>query len=255
MSDRAICVTMQPTYLPWLGYFDLIDQSTVCVFLDNVQFAKRSWQQRNQIRTPKGLEWLTVPVRVKGQYHQLISEVEIVQHSSFPQDHRRAIELNYGRARYFDTYFPSLQEILTEGETLLCELNLRLIRWLASEIGIEARFELSSVLGAQGRRTELLVDICQRVDASLYLSTIGATAYLAEECEIMQRNNIELLFHNYEHPAYRQVFEPFIPYASALDLLLNEGHKSLDIIRSGRKEPLTLQDILERYANGRATDQ
>ncbi len=253
MGNRAMCVAMQPTYLPWLGYFDLIDQSTVIVFLDSVQFAKRSWQQRNQIRSSRGLEWLTVPVRVKGRYHQLIREAEIMQPSSFPHDHIRAIELNYRRAPYFDTYFPKLREILTEAETLLYKLNMQIIRWLTSEIGIGARFELGSVLGAQGNRSELLVDICKLVDAYIYLSPMGSAAYLTKEHQIFQKNNIEVLFHNYNHPEYQQVFQPFIPYASALDLLFNEGDGSLDIIRSGRKESLTLQDILERFSNVRSS--
>ena len=244
MAQTAVII--QPTYLPWLGYFDLIDQSTVFVFLDNVQFQKRSWQQRNQIRTPKGLEWLTIPVSVKGRYHQLIREVEIMQSSSFPHDHIRAIELNYRRAPYFNNYFPKLREILSEEETLLHKLNIRLIHWLASEIGIEAKFELSSQFPAQGRRSELLVDVCKAVDAHRYFSPIGSATYLSEEREVFRRNSIEVLFHNYDHPEYQQAFEPFIPYASAIDLLFNEGSNSLDVIRSGRKEPLTPQDILER---------
>lgn len=238
-------VIMQPTYLPWLGYFDLIDQSDVFVFLDDVQFSKQSWHQRNRIRTPKGLEWLTVPVRREGRLHLLIREVKIVQGTYFPRGHIRGIEFNYKGAPYFDTYFPKLREILTKSGSQLCELSIRLIRWLASEIGIVGRFEISSALGAQGRRSELMVDICMRVGAEMCLSPTGSATYLAEEHEIPRRNDIEISFQNYDHPKYRQVFEPFIPYASVIDLLFNEGDKSLGIIRSGRKDSLTLQDILE----------
>jgi len=240
---------MQPTYLPWLGYFDLIDQSTIFVFLDNVQFEKRSWQQRNRIRTPKGIEWLTVPVRSKDRYHQLIREVEIGRSSKFPNEHIRAIEFNYKKARYFNKYFSKLSEILDRGETLLYKLNIYLIQWLASEIGTEAEFKLSSELEAKGKRCELLVDICKRVDASSYLSPIGAAFYLGEEYEVFQKNDIDMLFHNYGHPVYQQVFKPFIPYASVLDLLLNEGNKALEIIRSCRNEPLTLRSVLEGDVN------
>lgn len=241
-----IAVIAQPTYLPWLGYFDLIDQSDVFVFLDTVQFSKQSWQQRNRIRTAKGLEWLTVPVRRKGRTHRLIREIEIGQSPSFPRHHIRAIELSYSQAPYFKSYFPKLQEILTEREALLYQLNMRLIRWLACELGIEANFELSSTLGCEGKRSELLVEICKQVDASVYLSPLGSASYLTEEYALFQRNGIEILFHNYDHPAYPQVYKPFIPYASVLDLLFNEGKKSLEVIRSGRKELLTLQELLER---------
>src|SRR5580704_12957199 len=101
----------QPTYLPWLGYFDLIDQVDVFVLLDNVQFEKQSWQQRNRIKTPTGLQWLTVPVIFRGRFGQLIKDVEI-REAEFWRNHLRAIELNYRRARFFHQYFEELSSRL-----------------------------------------------------------------------------------------------------------------------------------------------
>src|SRR5579864_5457599 len=102
----------QPTYLPWLGYLDLIDQVDTFVLLDNVQFEKQSWQQRNRIKTPTGLQWLTVPVIFKGRFGQHIQDVEIRE--DFAAKHLRALELNYRRAQYFDQYFPALTTVLQE---------------------------------------------------------------------------------------------------------------------------------------------
>jgi len=235
---------MQPTYLPWLGYFDLIDQSTVFVFLDDVQFSKQSWQQRNRIRTDKGLGWLTVPVRTKGRHGQLIREVEIRRSNSFPKDHIRTIEQAYSRSPFYKTYFPRLRELLSVEESLLCTLNISFIQWLANELGIKSRLEVSSELRAEGKRSELLADICLRVGANVYLSPMGSAQYLTVERQVFEKNNIEVLFHNFSHPTYRQVYRPFMPQAAAIDLLFNEGARSLEIIRSGRRASFTVEDIL-----------
>lgn len=234
-------VIMQPTYLPWVGFFDLIDQSDVCVFLDDVQFSKQSWQQRNRIRTSRGLEWLTVPVRRSGKVHIPLIEIEIVTSTGFPRDHIRGIELSYARAPFFEQ-FNGLREILGRNESRLAELNIQLIRWIAGALGIETRFFRSSALKAVGRRSELMNDICQRVEADTYLSPAGAT-YLKEEVRLYGSGGVKVLFHEYEHPVYRQLFHPFMPYASVIDLLLNEGAEALGIIRSGRKASVPSSEV------------
>lgn len=228
-----------------MGYFDLIDQSTIFVFLDNVQFSKQSWQQRNRIRTAKGLEWLTLPIKVKGLYLQRIDQVNIVPDKSFPRKHLRALEFNYRRASHFQTYWPGLQHILSTGDTSLVALNIRIVRWMADEMGIAARFQVATRMPVEGKRSELLVDICRKVGAKTYLSPVGSAHYLAEDQRVFCDNGIRVLIHNYEHPTYSQVFEPFIPYASAIDLLFNEGRNALDIIRSGRRRSLSLEDFIE----------
>src|SRR5271167_3263222 len=129
----------QPAYLPWLGYLDLIDQVDTFVLLDNVQFEKQSWQQRNRIKTPAGLQWLTVPVMFRGRFGQLIRDVEI-RDAEFWRNHLRAIELNYRRSLFFDRYFEELGSRLkyTPGG-LLAELNGRLLEWFMSVLGIQTR--------------------------------------------------------------------------------------------------------------------
>lgn len=244
MADPVICVAMQPTYLPWLGYLDLIDQSSVFVFLDSVQFSKRSWQQRNRIITHNGLQWLTIPVKVKGKRDQLINQVEIVNSAEFPNAHLRTVEQAYSKSPFFQAYFPGLKELLSSGESLLHKLNINIIRWLARELGIEARFELSSELGVKGKKADLLADICLRVGANVYLSPMGSAEYLIVELQEFDKHNIEILFHNFSHPTYRQVYRPFMSHAAAIDLLFNEGAKSLEIIQSSRRPSFTLEDIL-----------
>ena len=236
----------QPTYLPWLGYFDLMDQVDAFVLLDTVQFEKQSWQQRNRIKTPTGLQWLTVPVAFRGRFGQQIRDVEI-RDSSFAQKHLRAVEVSYGRAPFFSDVFTALSSILRKGASSLrlVKLNVELLEWLMEILGICKPVVLASSLLAEGRRTQLLAHICDKLGATQYLSPIGAAGYLLKELHILSANNIETSFHNYEHPQYKQLFPPFLPFASTIDLILNEGEQAMQIIRSGRRTPFTPEEIAE----------
>jgi hypothetical protein len=227
----------QPTYLPWIGYFDLMDQVETFVLLDDVQFEKRSWQQRNRIKTPAGLQWLTVPAAVSGRAGQLIKEVEI-KDVEFWRDHCRSIELNYRRSKFFDDYFAGFIARLTAPSGIpLADLNIRLIEWFMEMLGITTPLVMSSSLRETGARTQLLANICEALGATQYLSPLGSAVYLMEGQNMLLDQGIELMFQNYEHPVYGQLFPPFVPFASTVDLLFNEGERSLEIIRGGRRQP------------------
>jgi len=230
-------VIMQPTYLPWLGYFDLIDQADVFVFLDTVQFEKQSWQQRNKIRTSEGLEWITVPVLIKGRFGQLIRDVEI-NPVAFPEKHIKQIKQHYGRAPYFHKYFDELADLLimSSKDLSLNNLNIELIQWACSKLSLSPVFYRSSDLGVTGKRTELLVNVLKAIKATQYLSPLSSWDYLKNDHCQMSSHNIALGFHNYAHPEYRQVYDPFIPFVSIIDLVFNEGERSAAVIRSGRRE-------------------
>ena len=236
----------QPAYLPWLGYFDLMDQCDAFVLLDSVQFEKQSWQQRNRIKTPLGLQWLTVPVEFRGRLGQKINEVEIRQ-TDFFKNHLRAIELNYRRAPHFERYFPGLAEIVESASpaTFLADLTIRLIEWFREELGIHTRLLRSSGLPAVGRRSELLVNLCKGFDADSYLSPRGSSVYLLDELSQFEDAGIAIMFQHYEHPEYPQQFPPFCPFASVLDLLFNVGEGALEIVRSGRRAPLQPHELAE----------
>lgn len=233
----------QPTFLPWLGYFDLIDQVDCFVLLDDVQFEKQSWQQRNRIKGPVGLQWLTVPVVFRGRLGQRIFEVEI-REPEFWKIHLRAIELSYRRSPHFDVYFPELTKILAEHDRLLADLNCRIIDWLCKSLKLPVKRIRSSELGESGKRSQLLVNLCRRRQADSYLSPIGSAVYLSEELHHFSDAGIQVAFHHYVHPEYAQLFPPFCPYASVLDLIFNEGNRSMEIIRSGRRPSLMPADVL-----------
>jgi hypothetical protein len=235
----------QPTYLPWLGYFDLLDQVDKFVLLDTVQFEKQSWQQRNRIKTPTGLLWLTIPVVFRGRLGQRIVDVEI-RDPDFWRGHLRAVELNYRRAPYFDKYYPDLSDLLQVGcrGLRLAEMTVALLRWLSESLGIFTPIVRSSDLIVAGKRTHLLGEICSSLGATTYFSPVGSAEYLLNELPILTSRGVDVVFHRYEHPFYRQLFPPFQPQASVIDLLFNEGQNSLEILRSGRRGPFLPAELV-----------
>lgn len=238
----AIC---QPTYLPWPGYFDLIDQVDIFVLLDNVQFQRQSWQHRNRIKTPSGLRWLTVPVMFRGRFGQL-NEVEI-RDIEFWRNHLRAIELNYRRTPFFDDYFGELSSRIKKTScsagALLADLDIQLIEWFKDVLGIRTSVLLCSHLERLGKRMELLANICTSLGGKQYVSPLGSASYLLQEIEVLLDKGIDVVFQHYEHPQYQQLFPPFCPYASILDLIFNEGAQAREILRSGRRTPFLPDEV------------
>jgi hypothetical protein len=223
-----------------------MDQVDAFVFLDNVQFEKQSWQQRNRIKTPTGLQWLTVPVVFNGRFGQRIQDVQI-REFDFWRKHLRSVEVNYRRAPFFARYYLELCDLLKpqEDKPLLVELNLRLIHWFCRILGINTPISRASEIDQGGRRSELLVNICRSLNADSYLSPLGSAVYLSEDLDRFSEAGIEVRFQRYEHPEYHQLFPPFIPYASALDLLFNEGSQAMEMIRSGRRLAFHPSEVTE----------
>ena len=225
---------MQPTYLPWIGYFDLMDSSDIFVLLDSVQFDKRSWQQRNKIKSLNGELLLTVPVKTKSKFYQRIYEVEIDYEKYFPNKHIKSVYNAYSKSLFFNEYYFFYKSILNKKHVLLSDLNIYLIKWLKEEIGINTEIYRSSKINIYGKKTDLLISICKYFNEKDYLSPIGSEKYINEN-NIFYENGINLIYQNYDHPIYKQMFGHFISYLSVLDLLFNEGKRSLEIIRKGRK--------------------
>jgi WbqC-like protein family len=237
----TVCAIMQPTYLPWVGYLDLIDRVDVFVFLDNVQFARRSWQQRNQLRGPEGLEWISIPVLKSGLRDQRIDQAQI-QIGAFPNDHLALIERRYQKAAQFAAVWPELRSVIAAAGTHrnLSRLNQEVIRYLCAAFGIERRMEIASSLAVGGRRSNLLADLCKAVGADTYLTPPGAVEYLREDRAVFAAAGITVVVQSYQHPLWTQLYEPFTPFASSIDLLFNEGSRSLAILRNGRREAVPL---------------
>ena len=232
----------QPTYLPWIGYYDIIDQADWFVLLNNAQFVRQSWHHRNRIKTPTGLQWLTIPVDFHGRFGKPLASIEI-REPQFAQKHLRSLEMNYRRARYFDNYFDELAQIYGSCGNRLAELTTRILRWTMKSLGIQTPMVLATPLSPQGSRSAALIDICRKVGARSYLAMLGSAAYLLNDSKDFEEAGIQVSFNNYVHPEYKQLFPPFVPFAGAVDILFNEGPGAMEIIRSGRRKPFAPHEV------------
>jgi hypothetical protein len=222
MGKRVAIV--QSCYIPWKGYFDLINGVEEFILLDDVQYSRASWRNRNKIKTPDGTAWLTIPVRVKNRYHQKIQDV-VVSDRSWPDRHWKTICRNYAKAPYFQDLRSALQDLYEESreETHLSRINFRFLRGIAGLLGIKTRITWSTDYGSVEGRTERLVHLCAQAGASEYLSGPAARAYLDEI--LFQKRGVHVSWMDYGgYPEYDQRFSPpFIHEVSIIDLILNEG--------------------------------
>lgn len=222
----------QPNYLPWLGYFYKIAWSEVFVFLDNVQYSKNSIINRNKIKTPQGAAWLTVGVLTKGRLGQVIKEVDINNDTSWYRTHEKSISQNYSKAPYFRNYQELFEDVYRRRWEKLIHLNEALIKLNCDLLGIKAtKFLRASELNVSGQSTELLISICKAIGADTYLSGFGGKKYMDDKA--FEEAGISLSYYDFEHPTYNQLWGEFIPNLSIIDLLFNEGEKSLEILLKG----------------------
>jgi len=221
--------------MPWLGYFDKIARSDAFVFLDNVQYKAREFQNRNKIRTKDGWMWLTVPVESKGMGRQIISDVKIDNQLHWAKEHLMSLKTSYGRSEYYGRYFPFFADIYARSWATLSGLNIEIIKYFLKELSIDTPVYFESTLDISSNKTGRIVDICTVLKADTYLSGSGARAYIEEGK--FDEAGVKLLYQDYPHPVYRQQFtktnNDFIPYMSVVDLLFNEGPKSREILSSG----------------------
>ena len=225
---------MQPTYLPWVGYFGMIEQVDSFIIFDSGQFSRRSWQQRNQIKTANGPMWLTVPISSKGKRGQLINEVEIDTTRNFHTAHIASLENNYRKSPYFSEYSPELFSLLEKGHVHLSELTAELIVYFCKVFGITTSIKYSSKMVNAGTKADLLAMLCEQVNATEYISAPGSREYL-EQSDAFDKRGIPIKYNEYVHPVYPQLFGDFNPYMSIVDLLFNVGSDSQSIIRKGYK--------------------
>lgn len=225
----------QPQYIPWLGYFDKIRRSDLFVFLDNVQYKEREFQNRNKIRTKDGWLWLTVPVVSKGLGRQLIADVAIDNSVDWAREHLLSLKSAYGRAEFFERYLPFFEDLYGRQWKKLPELSIRVIEYLLKELSIATPVRFESGLAISGTKTDRIVEICAKLKADTYLSGAGGREYLEEDK--FRQAGVKLVYQDFRHPVYRQQFmkaeTDFQPYMSALDLLFNEGPRSTEILNKG----------------------
>lgn len=238
---------MQPTYLPWLGYFAMIDDVDIFIFLDNVQLTKRSWQVRNRIKEHDGKELLlTIPVHTKGRDETKICDAKLLE-TDWYRKHLYSIRQSYSKAQYFGEVMPILEKIFEQKYEYLYEFNENLILAVCEYLQIKTSMLRSGDLkNISGKKDDLLVSICKEVGIDCYLSAKGSAAYIESETSggAFSKAGILLEYQNYEHPKYRQLGKEFMPFMGIVDLLFNEGKESLAIIRSGVRKSYTSDNVL-----------
>jgi hypothetical protein len=225
-------VILQPSYIPWRGFFHQIAMADLFVFYDDVQYDKRGWRNRNRIKTPQGPLWLTIPVFSKGAQtqHLPIDRIPICWDKAWNLDHWRAIEHAYRKTPFFGEYAPILKPLYLGHPDLLVDFTIPLTIELAGLLGIgQTRFFRSSqVSGISGRKTDRLIDILQAVGGTHYISGPSARDYIDESR--FRDAGIPLEFMVYDYPEYPQLYPPYDPQVSILDLLFMTGPKALSYI-------------------------
>jgi len=219
----------QPAYLPWLGYFDKIARSDVYIYVDSVQFEKKSFIHRNSIKSNNGIELLIVPVLTKGHREKTIADMEINNSQNWSRKHLNAIYLNYKKAPFFKSIYPKIEQLYKEKYNLLSDLCFnQLVFWL-DELNISTKIIKSSSLDITSSKSDFVYDLCVSQNADVYLSGMFGKDYL--EKEKFEKDKIKLLFQDYQYPIYPQLWGDFIPNLSILDYCMNCNDYSIFDIR------------------------
>jgi hypothetical protein len=228
-------VILQPSYIPWRGYFDQIRRADLFVFYDDVQYNKRGWRNRNQIKTAHGKQWLTIPVYSRGAQTQNIpiNKIQVVWDNPWNETHLKAICYSYGKAPYFDRYLPLLETFYQRHDEFLADFTIDFTVALARELGIDhTRFIRSSeIADIHGQKTDRLIQILQAVGATHYISGPSAGDYM--EREKFDTAGITFEYMEYNYPEYPQLYPPFDPHVSILDLLCMTGPEASSYIFKG----------------------
>jgi len=219
----------QPEYLPWIGFFDRIAKSDIFVILDDVGYQKNGFMNRNKIKNPQGWQWITVPVQGRSP-NKKVNEVLINNATNWADVHMRAIYLNYCKAPYYKNYSTFFEETFKKKWDNLGDLDIYLIENVLKFLGIKTKVERSSNVAVEGENTERLVNICKHFKTTTYLSGPGGKNYM--DLEKFREENIKVVFQEFNHPEYAQMFKDrgFIACLSIIDLLFNCGPNSLKII-------------------------
>ena len=215
---------VQSNYIPWKGYFDLIAAVDEFVLYDDMQYTRRDWRNRNQIKTQHGLQWLTIPVKVKGRYHQTIFETEI-EPSNWTSLHWRSLQQNYRRAPFFDEVSDWLEPLYLREYERLSDVNRVFLIGVCKYLGIETCISDSSKYSLSEGKTERLADICVQAGACEYISGPAAKDYV--DADVFAERGIGLRWFDYSgYPVYSQLWGDFCHNVTILDLLFNCGKEA-----------------------------
>lgn len=222
---------LQSNYIPWKGYFDMINMVDEFVLYDTEQYTRRDWRNRNKIKTSNGLLWLSIPVMVKGNYYQKISEIKISE-NKWRKKHWTSIKNNYSKSRYFNDYKDVFENLyLNSNEIFLSKINYSFISIINKILGIDTKITRSEDYRISGEKTEKLLSICKQANATEYISGPAAKDYFDKS--LFEQENIKVKWMDYSnYPEYNQLYQPFEHGVSILDLIFNEGKNAPKFMKS-----------------------
>lgn len=221
----------QSDYIPWKGYFDIIRSVDEFIIYDDVQYTRRDWRNRNRIKTPQGLLWLTIPVKVKGRYLQLINETEVTD-GKWAAKHWKTICLNYSGTKYFEEYKPLFREAYHAAAEMkmLTEINLYFLKLINNILGINTRLTRSEDYNATGKGSDRILSLCLKAGASEHLTGPSAMSYIDKSA--FERSGIEIRVADYSgYPEYPQPWPPFSHNVSIIDLIFCTGRDAVRFMK------------------------
>lgn len=237
-----ILTAHQPVYLPWLGLFHKIALSDMFCIFDDVQYLKKDWNNRNQVKTSSGALWLTVPVYTEGHREKPIRDMEINNTVDWRKKHWKTLYLSYKKAPFFSSYADFFEDLYSKEWVNLVSLNNHILFYLLDVLGLKVKICKASEIKFEGYKSELVLDMCKKLKADMYI--FGALGKDYAEIDQFHSAGIAAFFQEYKHPEYNQLHGKFIPYMSVVDLLFNEGARSFEILMS---ENLSKEGLLRQY--------
>ena len=229
---------IQSSYIPWRGYFDFIASVDTFVFHDDIQYTKSDWRNRNRIKTPKGTEWLTVPVHYK-ETAQLICETNIDYSTLWQQKHLRKIQESYSETPYVKVAVDILASVKFNQPATISNLNIELTKRICDYLLITTPLIVSSDFSLVGSKTHRLIDLLKKLQATTYLSGPSADAYLDKDA--FRRNGIRLEYKSYDYYPYPQLWGAFEGAVTVLDLIANCGSDAKNHIRSRTPDKVIIE--------------
>lgn len=232
-------VILQPSYIPWRGYFDQIRRADLFIFYDDIQYDKHGWRNRNQIKTHQGKQWLTIPVHSKGVTNGTpIKDVRIDWSKPWAKSHLKSLTVSYSKAPYFRKYLSFLESIFERRDEFLADFTIAISILLAQELGFTStRFMRSSELSnIEGQKTDRVVDVLKQVGATHYICGPSASSYM--EPEKFDKAGITFEYMEYNYPEYQQLHPPYDPFVTILDLMFMMGTQAGNFFsQSTNEEP------------------
>jgi hypothetical protein len=237
-----ILVDHQTSYLPWLGFFHRLSLADKYINFDQVQYSPRNWINRNRIKVKDRFQWLTIPILSSGHRGKVVADMEINNQTRWREKHWGTIQHAYKKSPYFNEYAGFFEDLYKMEWQYLIDINEYMLKWFVKTLGITIELDDAVNYKFIGSKSDLILDMCKQLNTDIYI--FGGEGKNYADIKSFEKENIKTYFQEYKHPEYNQRFGKFIPNLSIIDLLFNEGPKSLEIIKNGNVTKETLMEMI-----------